>query len=85
METVHAGDGWLDDAAAAYTTARRACRLERDNRDDDARGHWVDIFGPAFDDAPAAARPDTPLPGAAPWLAPPPLLVPSSEVSPAPS
>lgn len=85
METVHAGDGWLDDAAAAYTTARRACRLERDNRDDDAREHWVDIFGPAFGDAPAAARPDTPLPDAAPWLAPPPLLVPSSEVSPAPS
>ena len=85
METVHAGDGWLDDAAAAYTTARRACRLERDNRDDDAREHWVDIFGPAFGDAPAAARPDTSLPGAAPWRAPPPPLVPSSESSSAPS
>jgi hypothetical protein len=81
METVHAGDGWPDDAAAAYRTARRACRLERDNRDDDAREHWVDIFGPAFADAPAAARPDTSLPGAAPWRAPPPPLVPS----PAPS
>ena len=85
METVHAGDRWLDDAAAAYTTARRACRLERDNRNDDAREHWVDIFGPAFGDAPAAARPYTSLPGAAPWRAPPLPLVPSSELSSAPS
>lgn len=85
METVHAGDGWPDDAAAAYTTARRACRLERDNRDDDAREHWVDIFGPAFADAPGGARPDTSLPGAAPWRAPPPPLVPSPESPSAPS
>ncbi len=84
MGTVHAGDGWPDDARAAYTTARRACRLERDNRDDEAREHWVDIFGPAFGGAPAGARPDTRLPGAAPWRAPPLPLGPSSE-SPPPS
>ncbi len=58
-----------------YDITKSACLLERDNRDDDAREHWVDIFGPAFADAPAAARPDTSLPGAAPWRAPPPPLV----------
>ncbi len=59
--------------------------MERDNRNDDAREHWVDIFGPAFGDAGGAARPDTSLPGAAPWRAPPPPLVPSSKSSSAPS
>ncbi len=71
METVHAGDAWLEDAAAAYGLARRACRLERDNRDREARDHWLDIFGPAFGEAGGAARPPMPLPGAPPWPAPP--------------
>ena len=70
-------------ALVAYRAlkTKAAVKLSEASRDDDAREHWVDIFGPAFDDAPAGARPDTSLPGAAPWRAPPPPLVPSSESS----
>ncbi len=78
METVHAGDAWLEDAEAAHRLARRACRLERDNRDDDAREHWLDIFGPAFGEAGGAVAPDMPLPDTQPWHAAPAPLAPAA-------
>lgn len=48
LEPLRLGDEWLGAAAQAYGRARRACDMERDNREDEATEEWRRIFGPEF-------------------------------------
>lgn len=48
VESLQVGNDWVPEVQEAYRLAENACRLERDNHDDDAIGRWREIFGAGF-------------------------------------
>jgi hypothetical protein len=63
VELLQVGNHWIQEVQAAYRLAENACRLERDNRDDEATGRWQEIFGAGFSGAPASLAENAPA-----WL-----------------